>query len=181
MQTHIEPEVKQIKETIPSPPPTKEFSCPKCARPMQIRAKGKNKFWSCTGYYDQKNQCVYVMDDNNGTPVEKPQKAPVELSEHKCNKCARPLILRDGQYGKYWSCSGFFDKENQCKHIMKDDNGTPVEKAKQEVEPITTEKTYLKVSFADKDKVKSLGAKWDSDKKAWYCPDGDQSKFSKWI
>ncbi len=186
IKEHITPEIEQLKQSCPPPAPKQEHPCPKCARPMQIRGKGKNKFWSCTGYYDKENQCVYVMDDNNGTPIEKPQKAPAELSEHKCTKCARPLIFRDGQYGKYWSCSGFFDKENQCKHMMKDDNGTPVEKVKQgeaKTEQATsTEKTYLKVSFADKDKVKALGAKWDNDKKSWYCPDGvDQSKFSKWM
>ena len=42
-------------------------------------------------------------------------------------------------------------------------------------------KNYLKVPFADKDEVKSLGARWDMEMKSWYAPDdADKSTFSKW-
>lgn len=40
-------------------------------------------------------------------------------------------------------------------------------------------KIYINVSFADKDKVKELGAKWDKEMRSWYIPEGaDQSVFS---
>ena len=107
-----------------------------------------------------------------------------QLSEHKCPKCSRPLILRDGQYGEYWSCSCYFDKKNQCKHIMNNDNGKPVEKIKKESQPKIndSEKVFLTVPFGDKDKVKALGAKWDKDKKSWFISAGaDQSQFSEWV
>ena len=39
----------------------------------------------------------------------------------------------------------------------------------------------LKVSFAEKDEAKKLGAKWDPTRKVWYVQDGaDMSRFSKW-
>lgn len=42
-------------------------------------------------------------------------------------------------------------------------------------------KKYIKVPFADKDAVKSLGARWDMDMKSWYIPDDASSEtFSKW-
>jgi hypothetical protein len=42
-------------------------------------------------------------------------------------------------------------------------------------------KKYLNVSFAEKDIVKSLGARWDSIAKQWYAPDGtDPQPFKKW-
>jgi hypothetical protein len=38
------------------------------------------------------------------------------------------------------------------------------------------------VSFAEKDEVKKLGAKWDSKEKSWYVPAGtDTAPFEKWI
>jgi hypothetical protein len=41
--------------------------------------------------------------------------------------------------------------------------------------------TYLNVSFADKEKAKSKGAKWDADKKKWYAPHGiDINVFKPW-
>ena len=40
----------------------------------------------------------------------------------------------------------------------------------------------LKVSFAEKDEAKTLGARWDKDLKTWYIPDGvDASLFAKWL
>ncbi len=43
-------------------------------------------------------------------------------------------------------------------------------------------KTLLTVSFAEKDEVKKLGAKWDSKEKSWYVPAGtDTAPFEKWI
>lgn len=42
-------------------------------------------------------------------------------------------------------------------------------------------KNYIKVPFADKDKVKAVNGRWDNDMKSWYIPEGeDESKFSKW-
>jgi Domain of unknown function (DUF5710) len=40
----------------------------------------------------------------------------------------------------------------------------------------------LKVPFAQKDEAKTLGAKWDPDKKVWYVPEGADIKlFNKWV
>ena len=42
-------------------------------------------------------------------------------------------------------------------------------------------KIYLNVSYAEKDDVKILGARWDPAKKKWYAPIGmDIELFSKW-
>lgn len=42
-------------------------------------------------------------------------------------------------------------------------------------------KNYIKVPFADKDKVKAVNGRWDNDMKSWYIPEGeDESKFSNW-
>jgi len=40
----------------------------------------------------------------------------------------------------------------------------------------------LKVPFAEKDDAKRLGARWDTDRKVWYVPDGVNSVvFGRWI
>lgn len=42
-------------------------------------------------------------------------------------------------------------------------------------------KTYLNVSFAEKDTAKTLGAKWDPSQKKWYVPANiDIALFVKW-
>jgi hypothetical protein len=38
-----------------------------------------------------------------------------------------------------------------------------------------------KVPFSEKDKAKALGARWNSERKAWYVPDGkDITPFKQW-
>jgi hypothetical protein len=40
----------------------------------------------------------------------------------------------------------------------------------------------LNVPFADKDEVKNLGARWDSNKKSWYVENHSPlSDFAKWL
>lgn len=43
-------------------------------------------------------------------------------------------------------------------------------------------KTYLVTPFADKDRAKALGARWDPARKAWYVENvADLSAFSRWL
>ena len=42
--------------------------------------------------------------------------------------------------------------------------------------------TYLTVPFAQKDKVKALGARWDAAQRQWFVPPGlDLAPFSTWL
>ena len=48
-------------------------------------------------------------------------------------------------------------------------------------EGIGQEKIYLNVPFEEKEEVKSLGARWDRNKRSWFIPPGvDPEPFSKW-
>lgn len=43
-------------------------------------------------------------------------------------------------------------------------------------------KTYLAVTYAEKEDAKQLGAKWDPDQKEWYIEeDMDREPFAKWL
>ena len=47
--------------------------------------------------------------------------------------------------------------------------------------PQGSERTYINVPYREKDEAKSLGARWDRQKKSWYVPPGvDNDLFSKW-
>ena len=41
-------------------------------------------------------------------------------------------------------------------------------------------RTYLHVPYHEKDEAKGMGAKWDPDKKKWYC-EGNAKKFRRWL
>jgi hypothetical protein len=41
---------------------------------------------------------------------------------------------------------------------------------------------FLKVPYAEKDKAKALGARWNAERKAWYIPDGTAATpFEQWL
>lgn len=48
--------------------------------------------------------------------------------------------------------------------------------------PTEVNRLDLRVSFAEKDEAKALGARWDPLKRVWYVPAGvDRNKFKKWF
>jgi len=67
------------------------------------------------------------INDKNGKPDLTPKKK-IELSEHKCPSCGKPLIKREskkngkgGNKNYWWGCSGFPD----CRETYFEDNGKP--------------------------------------------------------
>lgn len=36
-----------------------------------------------------------------------------------CEKCGRPMELRNSKYGEFWGCTGYGIKDDQCKHTSK--------------------------------------------------------------
>ena len=57
----------------------------------------------------------------------KPAKAPAEETGENCEKCGKPLVIREGRYGKFIGCSGF----PKCRNIKK--TGQEAERARQPV------------------------------------------------
>lgn len=123
-KNYVPPKPK-VQEDLSNNPP-----CPKCGRPLRFNEKGKyGAWWGCTGWNAKENPCNHSMNDDNGKPIEKPAKAPVELSQFKCKKCKKPLIWRhsdkggkDGKGYSFFSCSGF----PKCKTNYQESNGEPV-------------------------------------------------------
>ena len=97
------------------------FKCPKCSLGYFVMRKGKyGEFYSCSSgrscnihprkcekcgapSLDQRKQSLC----NNGN---------CKHSINICAKCGRPMRIRESQFGKFWSCSGFGIKDDQCKY-----------------------------------------------------------------
>jgi exodeoxyribonuclease VII large subunit len=46
----------------------------------------------------------------------------------------------------------------------------------------TIPKTYLQTTFKDREQVKSLGSRWDPDRRQWFVPEGrDLTSFGSWL
>lgn len=51
-----------------------------------------------------------------------------------------------------------------------------------EIDEWVKQMMILKVPYAEKDKAKALGARWNAERKAWYVPDGTEATpFERWL
>jgi DNA topoisomerase I len=86
-----------------------EIKCPKCGREMLKRSGRFGDFLGCTGYSVKdeagKPSCDMILNlDKEGNP--QPPKVAIETSV-PCEKCGRPMKLRDSKRGPFLGCSGF--------------------------------------------------------------------------
>ena len=100
--------------------------CPECGQPLR-RQKSKKGSWYWGCFNQQGHAKPVFLNDKNGKPDLTPKKK-IELSEHKCRACGKPLVKREskkkGKGGKkqyWWGCSGF----PECRETYFDNNGKP--------------------------------------------------------
>ncbi len=81
--------------------------CPDCGSPLSIRLGRNGRFVGCTNY----PTCSYTrnLGDDSGAASSEPE----VVEGRVCPKCAAPLVIKTGRYGKFVGCSGY----PTCKHI----------------------------------------------------------------
>ncbi|HEY6414516.1 MAG TPA: type I DNA topoisomerase [Edaphobacter sp.] len=87
-----------------------EEACDNCGRTMVLRNGPWGPFMACPGY-NEDPPCKTIRKLTQKVQ----QKPPVQLEEN-CPKCGKPLLLRNGQYGEFISCSGY----PKCKYIKQE-------------------------------------------------------------
>ena len=78
-----------------------EEYCENCGRVMVLRRGPFGMFMSCPGY-NEDPPCKTIRKLSQ----KQQQKPPVPTGED-CPLCGKPLVLRQGQYGEFVSCSGY--------------------------------------------------------------------------
>ncbi len=81
--------------------PAPEVACDKCGAPMKVRHSRRGPFLGCSSYPTCKN----IMQMPGEAPI--PPKAPPQLTTIACEKCGKPMAIRDSKRGKFLGCSGF--------------------------------------------------------------------------
>lgn len=82
--------------------------CEKCGKPMVMKRGRYGAFLACSGYPECKNTKKIVQGQNGEKKVEQ-----VVVSDQKCEKCGANMVIREGRYGKFLSCSNY----PKCKFI----------------------------------------------------------------
>lgn len=83
--------------------------CEKCGQLMLKRVGRRGPFLACSGYPDCRN---IIALDREGNKIARP--AP-RMTEQRCEKCGKPMVLRVGRRGPFLACSGF----PRCRYIQK--------------------------------------------------------------
>jgi DNA topoisomerase-1 len=94
-----------------------DIPCPTCGKNMLRRkARSGNEFLGCSGY----PECKTTMNIGpDGQPV-----LATQATEYTCEKCKRPMVLREGRRGKFLACTGY----PKCKNAKDvDEHGKPIE------------------------------------------------------
>jgi len=100
-----------------------EEFCDNCGRVMVLRNGPWGPFMACPGY-NEDPPCKTIRKLTQKVQ----QKPPVQLEE-MCPKCGKPLLLRNGQYGEFISCSGY----PKCKYIKQELLDVPCPKCGSEI------------------------------------------------
>lgn len=96
-----------------------DIICDKCGSPMVVKLGKNGEFIACSNYPACKKTQNFTREtDGSIIPVENQH---VE-TEHICEKCGKPMVLKHGRFGQFLGCSGY----PGCKNIVdvrKDETG----------------------------------------------------------
>jgi DNA topoisomerase-1 len=106
--------------------------CDKCGKPMVIRKSRRGPFLACSGYPECKNASNFSRNDDGTIRVEARESA--EETGIVCDKCGKPMVIRQSRRGPFLSCSAYPGCKN-AKNFTRDDNGA----IKVEVPQVTEE------------------------------------------
>ena len=113
-------ELKKAKtdmENIKTKETPTDLICEKCDSPMVIKWGKNGKFLCCSNYPKCKNTMNFTHDENG-----KVKHVETITTDVKCNKCGKPMIVKEGRFGQFLACSGY----PECKNTMnatKNENG----------------------------------------------------------
>lgn len=96
-----------------------DLACPECSSTLTIRVGKNGHFLGCSNY----PECTYTR---NYTRDEKGAVHPVEpssdeTSDRVCEKCGKPMLIKQGKYGTFYACSGYPECKNT--HSVVSENG----------------------------------------------------------
>lgn len=86
-----------------------DLICEKCQSPMVIKWGKNGRFLACSNYPTCKNTMNFTHDEEG-----KIRHMETQSTDIKCNKCGKPMIVKEGRFGQFLACSGY----PECKNTM---------------------------------------------------------------
>jgi DNA topoisomerase-1 len=144
-------EMKSVKRaTVPT-----DIQCQECEGKMVIRWGRNGEFLACENF----PTCKYTRDfrrDENGQVVPLDREAAEESGE-TCEKCGRPMVYKQGKFGRFLACSGY----PACRHVKAQTTGVKCPEAGCDGELIQKISKRGKVFYSCSRYPKCSYALWD--------------------
>lgn len=77
--------------------------CPDCQKPLVIKLGRFGKFYACSGFPECKYRAPFLDDKFS----KEEEKAIEEQSEEKCEKCGKPMVVKQSRFGTFLGCSDY--------------------------------------------------------------------------
>jgi DNA topoisomerase-1 len=95
-----------------------DLSCPECQKPLTVKSGRNGLFLGCTGYPDCRYTTNFHRDEKGKIVL---QSSPDQGKEEGiCEKCGKPMVVKNGRYGAFLACTGYPD----CRNTLPRNNGT---------------------------------------------------------
>ena len=112
--TRAEEEIEGRKLEIPT-----DIECDKCEASMVIREGRYGQFLSCSKYPECKNAKDFTRAEDGEIIVGK-KTDPEICDDIECDKCGAPMVIKEGRYGQFLSCSKYPDCKNPKEFTRQD-------------------------------------------------------------
>lgn len=100
------------------------FKCPTCTEGYFQLAKGQyGEFYACSSELACDRRRARICKKCGSPSVDGRHNSVCNNAQCQekfpiCEKCGRPMVERKGKRGKFWGCSGYGVKDDQCKHTL---------------------------------------------------------------
>ena len=102
-------QAKSLMRNVKKEETPTDILCDKCGSPMVIKWGRNGKFIACSNYPQCKNTTNFVQDENG-----KISQAEAPKTDILCEKCGKPMAVKEGRFGRFLGCSGY----PECKSTM---------------------------------------------------------------
>ncbi|MFP4475328.1 MAG: type I DNA topoisomerase [Desulfatibacillaceae bacterium] len=86
------------------------LKCPECGSTLHVKIGKNGTFLACSAYPECHYTTNYTRDEKGEILPEKPSEE--KPTDEVCEKCGRPMVLRQGRYGEFLACSGYPECRN---------------------------------------------------------------------
>jgi DNA topoisomerase-1 len=87
-----------------------DLTCPECHSRLHIKVGKNGQFLGCANYPECKYTRNYSRDEKGAVHPIEPTSG--EVSDRVCDKCGKPMLIKDGKYGSFYACSGYPECKN---------------------------------------------------------------------